>query len=34
MKSMAHEIFLEDHFTLSESQLGFLADSLFNGVRP
>jgi len=34
MKSVANEIFMEDHFTLSESQLGFLADSLFNGIRP
>ena len=32
-KSMAHKLFLEDDFTVSESQLGFMADTLFYGVN-
>jgi AcrR family transcriptional regulator len=34
MKGLGNEIFMEDDFALTENQLGFLADSLFNGVRP
>ena len=33
-KSLANEIFMEDDFALTENQLSYLADSLFNGVRP
>lgn len=32
LKATAHKIFLEDDFSLSNSQLVFLADTLFNGV--
>jgi len=34
MKGIGSTIFMEDDFALTEDQLGFLADSLFNGVRP
>ena len=33
LKATAHKIFLEDDFSLSNSQLVFMADALFNGVR-
>jgi AcrR family transcriptional regulator len=33
LKGTANKIFLEDDFNLSESQLAFIADTLFNGVR-
>jgi AcrR family transcriptional regulator len=33
IKSMAHKMFMEDDFNLSETQLHFLADSLFGGVK-
>jgi AcrR family transcriptional regulator len=33
LKAVGNKIFLEDDFTLSASQLSFMADSLFNGVR-
>ena len=33
LKATAHKLFLEDDFTLTGSQLVFIADSLFNGVK-
>lgn len=33
LKATAHKLFLEDDFSLSNSQLVFMADALFNGVR-
>ena len=33
VKAMAHKLFLEDDFTLTGSQLVFMADSIFNGVQ-
>lgn len=33
LKATAHKLFLEDDFSLSNSQLVFMADTLFNGVR-
>ncbi|WP_276504708.1 TetR/AcrR family transcriptional regulator [Terrimonas pollutisoli] len=33
IKGMAHKLFLEDDFSVSESQLGFIADTLFYGVK-
>jgi AcrR family transcriptional regulator len=33
LKATAHRIFLEDDFNLSDSQLAFIADTFFNGVR-
>jgi len=32
LKATAHKLFLEDDFGLSNSQLAFMADTLFNGV--
>jgi AcrR family transcriptional regulator len=32
LKATAHKLFLEDDFTLSNSQLVFITDALFNGV--
>jgi hypothetical protein len=32
LKATAHKIFLEDDFSLTNSQLVFIADTLFNGV--
>ena len=33
LRATANKIFLEDDFNLSSSQLGFIADTFFNGVR-
>jgi AcrR family transcriptional regulator len=33
LKAVGQKMFLEDDFTLSASQLNFIADSLFNGVK-
>lgn len=33
LKATAHKLFLEDDFNLTGSQLVFMADSLFNGVK-
>jgi AcrR family transcriptional regulator len=33
LKAIGNKMFLEDDFNLAESQLSFIADSLFNGVR-
>jgi AcrR family transcriptional regulator len=33
LKAMANKIFMEDDFRLSSSQLDFMADTLFNGIR-
>jgi AcrR family transcriptional regulator len=33
LKATAHKLFLEDDFNVSNSQLLFIADTLFNGVR-
>jgi AcrR family transcriptional regulator len=33
LKATAHKLFLEDDFNVSNSQLFFMADTLFNGVR-
>jgi AcrR family transcriptional regulator len=33
LKATAHKLFLEDDFSLTGSQLVFMADSIFNGVK-